>query len=216
MRLTVLSHSVSFDSLMPTFLGEPIVDTKPSLPFRFAGGFALSTKTIGFMMAIQGVYSTIAQLWFFPLVIRRMGILFTFRIVRAIWPLLYLAVPYLVLFPTKLQTAGVYVALLTKITFHIIAFPSNAILLTNTAPSKKVLGTINGVAASTACVARAFGPIFTGAIHSFGLKFGFSGPAWWFGGLVCAVRAIESFYMEEAEGHVDLPSTRKSKPHGSS
>jgi hypothetical protein len=190
---------------MPTLLSEPIMDTTPILPFKFSGGFALSTKTIGFMMAVQGVYSMIAQLWFFPFLIRRLGTLATFRMVLVIWPLLYLVVPYLVLLPQKLQTTGIYFCLLTKITFHVIAFPSNAILLTNAAPSKKVLGTINGVAASAACLARAFGPTVTGAIHSAGLKFGFSGPAWWIGGVVCAIGAIESFWMEEVEGRMDRP-----------
>ena len=185
------------------------MDTTPSLPFKFSGGFALSTQKIGFMMAVQGVYSMIAQLWFFPFLIRRMGTLATFRTVMIIWPLLYLVVPYLVLLPQKLQTAGIYFCLLTKITFHVIAFPSNAILLTNAAPSKKVLGTINGVAASAACLARAFGPTLTGAIHSAGLKFGFSGPAWWVGGMVCAIGAVESFWMEEVEGRLDRPCSEE-------
>src|SRR5947199_747772 len=121
--LTRSSHSVSFDSLMPTFLSEPIMDSEPSLPFKFSGGFALSTKTIGFMMAVQGVYSMIAQLWLFPFLIRRLGTLATFRIVIAIWPLLYLVVPYLVLLPRHVQTTGIYLCLLMKITFHLIAFP---------------------------------------------------------------------------------------------
>src|SRR2546421_5392943 len=190
---------------MPTFLSEPIMDTKPVLPFKFSGGFALSTKTIGFMMAVQGVYSMIAQLWLFPFLIRRLGTLATFRIVIAIWPLLYLVVPYLILLPRHLQTMGIYLCLLMKITFHVIAFPSNAILLTNAAPSTKVLGTVNGVAASAACLARAFGPTVTGAIHSAGLKFGFSGPAWWVGGLICAIGAVESFWIEEVEGRLDGP-----------
>lgn len=190
---------------MPTFLSEPVMDATPKLPFKFSGGFALSTKTIGFMMAVQGVYSMIAQLWLFPFLIRRLGTLVTFRMVMVIWPLLYMVVPYLVLLPHRLQTTGIYLCLLTKITFHVIAFPSNAILLTNAAPSKKVLGTINGVAASAACLARAFGPTVTGAIHSAGLKLGFSGPAWWVGGFICAIGAIESFWMEEVEGRLDRP-----------
>jgi hypothetical protein len=190
---------------MPTFLSEPVMDATPALPFKFSGGFALSTKTIGFMMAVQGVYSMIAQLWLFPFLIRRLGTLVTFRIVLVIWPLLYLVVPYLVLLPHHLQTVGIYFCLLMKITFHVIAFPSNAILLTNAAPSKNVLGTINGVAASAACLARAFGPTVTGAIHSAGLKFGSSGPAWWVGGLICAVGTVESFWMEEVEGRMDGP-----------
>lgn len=199
-------HSVSFDSLMPVFLSEPRSQTISSLPFRFSGGFGLSTNKIGFMMAVQGVYSMIAQLWFFPFIVRRVGTLSAFRTVMVVWPLLYFAVPYLVLLPSHFQIAGAYLCLLTKITFHVIAFPSNAILLANAAPSKSVLGTINGVAASTACLARAFGPTVSGAIHSFGLSFGCNGLAWWAGGLVCAIGAFESFFMEEAENrHVQSP-----------
>jgi hypothetical protein len=191
---------------MPTFLSEPHMSTESSLPFKFSGGFALSTKAIGFMMAVQGLYSMIAQLWLFPWIIRRVGTLTAFRLVMVIWPILYFIVPYLILLPTKLQTTGIYFCLLAKITFHVIAFPSNAILLTNAAPSNQVLGTINGVAASVASLSRAFGPTVTGTIHSAGLKLGYSGLAWWAGGLVCAFGALESFWMEEVEGRMDRPS----------
>lgn len=182
------------------------MDTPPELPFKFNGGFAFSTKAIGFMMAVQGFYSMIAQLWLFPLLIRRFGTLDTFRFVMVVWPFLYFLVPYLVLLPTQIQSAGIYFCLLVKITFHVIAFPSSAILLTNAAPSKAVLGTINGVAASTACLARAFGPTVSGSIHSAGLKLGYNGLAWWAGGIVCAVGALESFFVEETDGRTDGPS----------
>lgn len=183
---------------MPVFLSEGRPEIEQVLPFKISGGFGLSTKTIGFMMAVQGIYSMIAQLWLFPFIVRRIGTLSAFRMVMVIWPLLYFTVPYLVLLPEQLQTTGIYVALLTKITFHVIAFPSNAILLTNAVPSKSVLGTVNGVAASTASLARAFGPTVTGAIHSAGLQIGCNGLAWWAGGIVCAIGALESFWMEES------------------
>lgn len=182
------------------------MQTKPEFPFKFSGGFALSTKTIGFMMAVQGVYSMIAQLWLFPFIVKRIGTLQAFRLIMTIWPILYFAVPYLVLLPSNLQKAGIYFCLLAKITFHVIAFPSNAILLANAAHSKSVLGTINGVAASTACLARAFGPTVTGSIHSAGLRLGYNGPAWWASGLVCAIGALEAYFMEEVEGRLDGPS----------
>lgn len=184
---------------MPMFLSEPISQDPPRLPFRFSGGFALSTKTIGFMMAVQGVYSMIAQLFLFPFLVRRLGTLNTFRIVMVIWPALYFAVPYMVLLPVQLQQLGIYAALLCKITFHVIAFPSTAILIANAAPSKSVLGTINGVAASAACLSRALGPTVTGFFHALGLREGCTGLAWWIAGLICAIGAIESFWMEDPE-----------------
>jgi hypothetical protein len=197
---------------MPLFLSEPISHEKPYLPFKFSGGFAMSTKTIGFMMAVQGVYSMLAQLFLFPIVVRRWGTLKTFRFVTVVWPLLYLGVPYLVLFPVQLQKLGIYASLFIKMTCHVVTFPSTAILIANAAPSKSVLGSINGVAASVACLARALGPTATGFFHSAGLKMGYNGLAWWIGGLVCAIGAVESFWMEEVEGRTARPCEEEEHP----
>ncbi len=191
---------------MPVFLSAPVSTETPSLPFKFTGGFGLSTKTIGFMLAVQGIYSMIAQLWLFPYVVRRFGTLTTFRFVIMVWPLLDFAVPYAVLLPKKLQMAGVYTCLITKITFHVLAFPSNAILLTNSAPSLLVLGAINGIAASTASLSRGFGPTLTGLIHTTGLKAGYNGFGWWMSGIICFIGAIQSFWMEEGKGRMDKSS----------
>ncbi|BAE56117.1 unnamed protein product [Aspergillus oryzae RIB40] len=202
-------HSVSFDQLMPVFLSTPKSDEDTVLPFKFTGGLGLPTKTIGFMLAVQGVYSMIAQLWLFPFVVRHFGTLRTFRFVLLVWPPLYLLVPYLILLPEALQTTAVYAALICKITFHVIAFPSTAILLANAAPSSKVLGSINGAAASTASLSRAFGPTITGLLHSKGLESGYSVLAWWACGIVCIIGAIQSFWMEESDSKTDSKQTEQ-------
>ncbi|KAK2810047.1 hypothetical protein FQN50_003241 [Emmonsiellopsis sp. PD_5] len=188
---------VSFDQLMPIFLSTPISHVKPELPFKFTGGMALSTKEIGLMLAVQGVYSMVAQLWLFPYVVGYFGTLSAFRFVLCVWPALYVGVPYLVLLPGALQTPAIYAVLIAKITLHVIAFPSVNILLANSAPSSMVLGSINGVAASTASLSRGFGPTVTGFLHSKGLSMGYSGLAWWACGVVCIFGAIESFSIEE-------------------
>ncbi|OJK04500.1 hypothetical protein ASPACDRAFT_21308 [Aspergillus aculeatus ATCC 16872] len=203
-------HSVSFDQLMPVFLSTPASTDAASLPLKFTGGLGLATKKIGFMLAVQGVYSMIAQLWLFPFVVRRFGTLRVFRFVLLVWPPLYFMVPYLILLPEKLQLAAAYLALISKITLHVIAFPATAILLANAAPSSKVLGSINGAAASTASLSRAFGPTITGLLHSKGLESGYSVLAWWACGLVCIIGAFESFWMEESEREKDME--KKTQP----
>ncbi|KAK4941619.1 hypothetical protein LTR10_018496 [Elasticomyces elasticus] len=202
-------HSVSFDALMPTFLSEERSQEPALLPFKFSGGFGLSTQVIGYMLAIQGLYAMFAQMCLFPVIVRRLGNLRAYRLVLTIWPFLYLAVPYLVLLPEHLQKAGIYFCLMTKMTFHVVSFPSNAILLANAVPSRSVLGSINGSAASAACFARAFGPVITGSIHSAGLKLGYNGLAWWACGIVCAIGALESYWMEEGEGRMVRPSEQE-------
>ena len=188
---------------MPVFLSQPIAGDPPSLPLHITGGFGYSSKKIGFMLAIQGIYSMIAQILIFPLAARQFGTLTTFRFVVTAWPLLYFLVPYTVLLPAKLQEPAVYLVLLSKITFQVLAFPSIAILLTNAAPSTLVLGTINGVSASMASLARACGPTITGMIHSWGLDLGSSGLAWWMSGFICMIGAVESLWMEEIDGRVN-------------
>lgn len=198
------SHAISFDQLMPIFLSTPVSLEPVHLPFRFTGGFDLRPETIGLMLAVQGVYSMFAQLFLFPYVVKRFGSLGTFRFVVGIWPLLYLIVPFTVLLPTHLQLPGIFFCLLWRITAQVLAFPSNAILLTNSAPSLLVLGLINGVAASTASMSRALGPTLAGLVHACGLKMGYAGFAWWALGVVAALGALESLWMEEGGGRLDV------------
>ena len=197
---------MAFEQLMPVMLSTPESHEPPSSPFRFIGGFALTTKTIGMIMAFQGVYSMIAQLFLFPIAVRRFGSLKVFRFIALCYPLLYCLVPYLVLLRGWIRIVGLAVCLLVKITASVLAYPSNAILLTNSAPSMIVLGAINGVAASTASLSRALGPTVSGLIHSVGLKLGYSGLAWWSSALVCIIGALESLWMAEGCGRLDQAS----------
>jgi hypothetical protein len=193
---------MTFEQLMPVMLSTPKSHTPPSLPLKFVGGFGLHTKDIGVIMSFQGVYSMLAQIFLFPMAVRCFGSLTVFRAVAIAFPLLYILVPYLVLLPDRWRMFGLAMCLIMKITGHVLAFPSNAILLTNSAPSTLVLGTINGVAASTASLSRALGPTLSGLIHSAGLRWGYSGLAWWSSALVCVVGALESLWMEEVNARL--------------
>ena len=145
----------------------------------------------------------LAQVFLFPFIVRRFGTLGTFRFVVMVWPVLYLLVPYLVLLPERFQFVGIYGCLLWRVTAQVLAYPSNAILLTNSAPSMLVLGVINGVAASTASLMRAFGPTVSGIIYTSGLKLGCTGLAFWISGLVAVLGALESMWMGEGGGRMD-------------
>ncbi|KAH6704259.1 hypothetical protein BKA61DRAFT_703041 [Leptodontidium sp. MPI-SDFR-AT-0119] len=101
-------------------------------------------------------------------------------------------------------TAGVYALVVWKCTFATLAYPSNAILLTNSAPSLLMLGTINGVAASTASLSRAFGPTVSGFLFSAGLGLGYSGLAWWCSAIIAVVGAIISLFVTDEGGRMDV------------
>ncbi|SPN97692.1 related to E.coli tetracycline resistance protein TCR1 [Cephalotrichum gorgonifer] len=199
-------HTMTFDQLFPVFLSTapPNPQPKIELPFKFVSGFGLDIKEIGVILAVQGVYSILANTFLFPFVCRKLGALNLFRTIAISYFLLYLITPYVVLLPQELRTIGIYAMIVWKCTFSTMAYPSNAILLTNSAPTLLSLGTINGIAASTASLCRAFGPTISGFLYSLGLQSGYSGLAWWVSGLVSIAGAVLSLHLTEPRGRLDV------------
>jgi len=198
-------HTMTFDAMLPTHLSANPDENRSqwSLPFKFVSGYDLTTKNIGVILSIQGIYSMIATVFIFPIIVRRLGTLRLFRIISLSYPILYITTPYLALLPQNLRMAGVYGVVIWKCTFATMAYPSNAILLTNSAPSLLMLGTINGVAASTASLSRAFGPTVSGFLFTAGLKAGYSGLAWWCSALIAIGGAVISLRMSDEGGRMD-------------
>ncbi|EHL03037.1 putative Uncharacterized membrane protein [Glarea lozoyensis 74030] len=182
-----------------------------SLPFKFVGGYGLNTREIGVILSVQGLYSMIATVFIFPIVVRRIGALGLFRLLALSYPALYVVTPYLVLLPDTLRMVGVYIIVIWKCTFATMAYPSLAILLTNSAPSLLMLGTINGVAASTASLCRAIGPTVSGFLFTAGLSTGYSGLAWWCSAIICVGGAILSLSMSDKGGRMD-PDEKSEEP----
>ena len=196
---------MTYDAMLPTLLStkEPENGTPWELPFKFVSGYGLTTKEIGVVLSVQGVYSMVATVFIFPIVVRRIGALGLFRTITLSYPLLYIVTPYMVLLPELVRMVGVYFLVIWKCTCATMAYPSNAILLTNSAPSLLMLGTINGVAASTASLSRAFGPTISGILFSAGIKLGYSGLAWWCSALIAVVGAVISLKMTDEGGRMD-------------
>jgi MFS family permease len=175
----------------------PESTTTPELPFKFVGGFALSTKTIGIILSIQGFLQMIAQVFIFPAVVKRVGALRTFRIAISGYPILYFLVPYLSLVPRLFRYPAILFVLVWKVTAQTLSYPSTSLMLTNAAPSPKVLGTLNGFSQSSACLARTIGPIIAGTIQVAGLRIGYSGLSWWFCAAVAVIGAFASCWQRE-------------------
>ncbi|KAF2767811.1 MFS general substrate transporter [Teratosphaeria nubilosa] len=190
-------HTISAEQLLPVLFSMPESDASASLPFKFTGGFALSTKTIGAILAGQAVVQMVSTVVIFPLISRRLGSLTTYRMVVITYPLLYLVVPYITMVPLSLRLPAVAAVIVWKVSAQAFAFPSSNIMLANSAPSTKVLGTINGVAASAASGCRAFGPTVSGILQSAGLNIGVLGLPWWANALIACIGAVLSLFMVE-------------------
>lgn len=219
-------HSVAFDQVLPAFLNYPRQmpnEENTHLPFHFSGGFGLNSNKIGTIFTVYGFACGVIQFFLFPPVCSRFGALKCFKAgseskpicqtrflsnplmltspLAILFPIVYALIPYTALIQSpRLQFAALMGLLLIKGFAVIVGFPCITILLTNSAPSVRILGTLNGFATTFSGMGRAVGPTSAGAIFSWGVKRGFVLPAFWFLAIVAAGQAIPAWMIVEGEG----------------
>lgn len=195
-------HTIAFDQLLGVFLQSPPESTKLSSIIKFTGGFGLSTKTMGYLYSYQGLFSMAFNFLFFAPIVRRFGNIRTFRTIAIAYPIVMTLVPYIAFLPhdnDNLLFGVIYGMLTVKTIMACLIYPLNGILLTNSAPSLLVLGTINGVAGSLASCMRAIAPVGMGWLFSRGVDMGYMGMSWWINSAIALGGAIQSFYLYEDE-----------------
>lgn len=67
-------------------------------------------------------------------------------------------IPSVLLVPEEFQRSAAYVVLFFKSLACVFAFPCSMILLTNSSPTLRLLGTLNGIAVAAASLGRSTGP----------------------------------------------------------
>ncbi|RPB26691.1 MFS general substrate transporter [Terfezia boudieri ATCC MYA-4762] len=188
-------HTIAFEQLFPVFLSTPKADEAPSSWFKFVGGYGLSTREIGFILTVQGSLAMLIQFILFPPMVRKFGAFHVYIVIMVLYPFSYIFFPYLDFIPDDYKYAGIYTSVVIRILFGSLSYPCNMILLTNSAPSLLVLGTINGIAASVASLARSFGPTISGMLYSYGLDIGYVGLVWWINAGICVIGAVQALWI---------------------
>lgn len=202
---TLLSmHSVAYDQLGPVFMHHPeqnIENPDVHLPLKFAGGFGITSGRIGALSTIYGVFGMLLQFTVFPPLARKFGVLRCFKSTVLSFPIIYLLTPFTSLLPTQFMQQAVMLALmLCKGWLCVFAFPCSTILLTNSAVSLKILGTLNGVATSISAIGRAAGPALCGVAFTTGVDKGYIIAPWWLLAIISIFAAIPVFWLIEMEG----------------
>ncbi|CAD6442313.1 92c81509-f3a4-43ed-a67a-812f04ac4713 [Sclerotinia trifoliorum] len=197
-------HSVSYDQILSVFMHHPrqIHDsTNTQLPFKFSGGFGLHSGRIGTIFTLYGVVGGFIQFVIFPPAARKFGVLNCFKVCAITFPIICFVTPYTALIESSIwQQIMIFAILIVKSFAVIFAFPCCIILLTNSAISLRILGTLNGFAVSISAVGRAIGPAMSGAAFTWGLKEGYVVTPYFLLGTIAAIGAIPIWYLEEMEG----------------
>ncbi|OBT55070.1 hypothetical protein VE04_04497, partial [Pseudogymnoascus sp. 24MN13] len=145
-------HSMAMDQLLPIFMHHPQQapdSSNTKLPFKFSGGFGISSSRIGTLFTAYGICSGIVQFFVFPVVVRRFGVLRCYRVCAVIIPSVMFVTPYTALIQNPIrQQLAMFSLMIVKAFCGIFMFPCSTIMLTNSAASLRLLGTLNGVATS--------------------------------------------------------------------
>jgi hypothetical protein len=141
------------------------------------------------------------QFLLFPPIARYLGVLRCLRISFLIFPFVFFITPLLSLIPDPLTREIAMVALLMiRGVGGTFSFPTSTIMLTNSAPSMRVLGTINGLATSFSAVGRAVGPTIGGGLFTWGVKRGYVIVPFWTLSVIAFIASIPTFYLVESKG----------------
>ncbi|KAF1810809.1 MFS general substrate transporter [Eremomyces bilateralis CBS 781.70] len=204
-------HSIAYDQLLSVFMHHPVQDVNdPEFqpPFKFAGGFGINSDRIGPYFTLYGIACMLYQFLIFPPVARRYGVLRCFRICSLIFPIVYFISPFATLMPTPLgKQIVLFIFWLFKGLANTFAFPCSTILLTNSATSVLILGTLNGIATTVSAVGRSLGPSSAGSLFTWGVENGYIITPFWYLSAVTVVSAIPTFFLIEGAGFGDDAST---------
>ncbi|EPS37131.1 hypothetical protein H072_9274 [Dactylellina haptotyla CBS 200.50] len=178
-------HNAAFMQLFPIFLSTPFNQENfksqtQSNSLFFTGGLGYDSSTIGLYLSAFGCSGIFLQMFIYPTLQARFGTLRIFRFAFIIFPLSYILTPYVLLFESSI-TRGIAIAfvLFLQVMARTLAIPSSVILLTNAAPSPKLLGTLHGIGNMLSSLARAVGPALGGWISAKGMEIGMVGCVWW-------------------------------------
>ncbi|KAL2869947.1 major facilitator superfamily domain-containing protein [Aspergillus lucknowensis] len=191
-------HSMTYDHLLPIFLQDKRgVFGSSGSGLLFPGGLGLDTRTVGVILASDGVLALIVQSIIFPTLAHFLGVWKLFVIVTILHPVAYFMVPFLVYLPYRYLYVGIYTCLVTRNVLSIIAFPVLLILIKQASLSDAFLGKINGLAASAGAAARTVAPPVAGYLYSAGADVKFTAIAWWGSAFVAIIGALQLLFIEQ-------------------
>ncbi|KAJ1550206.1 hypothetical protein HK096_008172, partial [Nowakowskiella sp. JEL0078] len=162
-------HEIIFMEVLPLFASSPIKD----------GGLGLTSKKLGILLVVNGLFSLLSQILIFPRVAKFFGPLKTHRFGGLVFIFTDIIFPLTVVlvnqtfrfFGVTYQWSEIFlqIVMIPKAFGTICAFTSLFIVINNSV-SPKFLGTVNGYGQTAATLARTVGPAIGGILFAFSLS----------------------------------------------
>ncbi len=120
------------------------------------------------------------------------------------FPFVFFITPFISLIPDPMtKQVAIVLLLAVRGMAGTLAFPTSTIMLTNSATSLRVLGTVNGLATSVSAVGRGIGPAVGGGLFTWGVKRGYIIVPFWTMCVISLLASIPTFMLVEGKGFGD-------------
>ncbi|KAF4634617.1 hypothetical protein G7Y89_g3478 [Cudoniella acicularis] len=163
------SHTLNYIQLLPIFLQTPRDTTVPKYYLGGIGGLGYPLYKTGQVMGIGGIISLGVQSLLFPPCTEYFGVIPTFAVVTVLHPLAYFAVSYLAFIPEGIwRTIALYSWITIRTIFSVFPYPLLLIFVKRATPTDSMLGTVNGIVASSGALFRTFSPPAAGYLQTLG------------------------------------------------
>ncbi|OHW95278.1 major facilitator superfamily transporter [Colletotrichum incanum] len=214
--VTVETHITTLNTVWPNMMSEPTSTQEIRLPFRFSGGAGMRPTDLAWATAFYGLVSLLVQLTLYSRVQHRLGTLRMWRLCQLGFPLLYFALPYLVVMPsTTSPPAGkqgvVFWIYLLFLELGVVAtatfvIPAGLVLTNGSTPHPSALSRTHAIAFIATGVTRSLTSAMSGVIYAYGSSHHMTGLAFWINVFVAMIGCIISRFAREENGHsIRLP-----------
>ncbi|KAK1565959.1 major facilitator superfamily transporter [Colletotrichum navitas] len=203
--------SVAFPNLLVTPVSSREEEALRELPFFFGGGAGFTPVPLAVYSVMYGILSVPLQLILYPRLAQRLGALRVWRTFYLASPLLYYALPFVVLVPSStpppsgktgvaiwaaITPMQVVTALLTS-----TVTPSLTVLINSACPHPSALGRTHSIAFFSSMVTRAGSTALAGALLGYGTSHNLTGLVFWGSAAVAMVGACLNPFLTEGTGH---------------
>ncbi|GAA5972337.1 hypothetical protein JCM8115_001258 [Rhodotorula mucilaginosa] len=155
--------TVALDALIVLFCYSPVK----------IGGLGFKEADIGIALSISGLASVTFQILLFPPLQQRVGTVRLYRRLMSLWPVVYILFPVMSWCARVKGRRAVWVVLTCFLVLKAIAnmaYACNMITITDSSPSKRLLGSLNGVAQMCSSLMRSIGPFGASSLFAFSVS----------------------------------------------
>ena len=204
------AHFVVFNEFLPIFVSyDAAYDEngirKSQLPLKLIGGLGYTAKKAGNLLSSSGMFGIIMMLTIFPWIDRTFTPIGHFRFALAAFPILFFALPYIVLLlpkqanglgETKLADCVLYGFVFVRVVIASTMSPTVMVLINENAPPGAA-GLVNGLSISASSLAACVAPLVWGRLMSYSHEIEAGWLSWWSLGALTFVGLVQGFFVND-------------------